>query len=186
MKKTIIISAIILISTIIISCNKDKSLSKGNHNNISSDSPDSKEYKASLRLKVLDSVLKVMKTESPYPNDMEVISMKEVDSITYSEVAERSLRMSKGAYKGTSHYVDPRITPELKRMALDKSIKGYVLHYKIRYRVNDIRVEVQDCVVIIDAIKNTIIYSNNHLASHDTLVHELMLGLENFLLRTIK
>mgnify|MGYP006192260263 FL=1 len=147
---------------------------------------DNKENRASMRLKVLDSVLKLMKTESPYPNDMEIISMKEVDSITRSEIAQRSLRQSEGTYKGTTYYVDLRIKPELKRIALDKSIKGYVLYYKMRYRVNDVRVDVQDYVVIFDAVKNNIIYHDNYLASHDILVHQLMLGLENHLLKTIK
>ena len=185
-KKLLIVLTIIILSSIIISCNKGNH-SKGSNETIVSDkNEDIKEDGASLRLKVLDSVLKIMKEESPYPKEMEVLSMKEVDSLTNAEVAERSLRLSKGQSKGSGYYVDPRITPELKKRALDKSILGYVLHYKIRYRVNDMRVVVDDCVVVIDAVENSIIYSDNHLVDHGTLVHVVMIKLENYLLNTIK
>jgi len=48
------------------------------------------------------------------------------------------------------------------------------------------RVDVQDYVAIIDAVQNNIIYNDNYLASHDILVHQLMLSLENYLLNTVK
>lgn len=176
--KTLIIVAISIYSVIITSCNKDKNLSKSNNNKTEV----MKEDRASLRLRALDSVLKVMKKESPYPDDMEVLSMKEVDSITNSEIAERSLRLSKGAIKGTGYYVDPRITPELKKRALDKSIMGYVLHYKMRYRINDINVVVNDFAVVMQAEDNSIISSNDYLIDHNMLVHTLMMRLERHLL----
>jgi hypothetical protein len=185
-KRLSIMVTVIIFSSIIISCNKGNHSKDSNETIVSDKNEDIKEDGASLRLKVLDSVLKIMKDESPYPNDMEVLSMKEVDSITNSEVAERSLRLSKGASVGSGYYVDPRITPELQKRALDKSILGYVLHYKIRFRVNDMRVDVKDCVIVIDAVDNSTIYSDDSLIDHELLVHQVMIKLENYLLNTIK
>jgi hypothetical protein len=179
MKKIVSIMVAIVMFSVSISCNKDKNNSKDGGKTIMDDLIGvTKEDGTSARIKVVDSILKVMKDESPYPKDMEVLSIKETDSISSPEISKRILEWQ--------YPLKPHIIPEVKKRALDKSIVGYVISYKLRYRISDRNVVVKDYIIVLDAKDNTVMYSYNHNLSHIVIVHELAIRLERYLLNTIK
>lgn len=168
---------IIMFSVSVVSCNKGKNNSKDSSGAVMDDKTEvSKEDAAMARIKALDSILKVMKDESPYPNDMKVLSIKEVDSVTNAEVATALLSNS---------YLQPQIIPELKRRALDKSTVGYIMNYKLRYRVNDMSVVVTDFAIVLSK-KNQNMYSANYKMDRSSIVYHLTESLRKFLLDTTK
>ena len=168
---------IIMFSISVVSCNKGKNNSKDSSGTVIDDKTEvAKEDGAIARIKALDSILKVMKDESPYPNDMKVLSIKEVDSVTNAEIANKIL---------SSPPVEPQIIPELKRRALDKGTIGYIMNYKLRYRVNDMSVVVNDFVIVLSK-RNENMYSTNFKMSHSSIVFWLSQNLRKGLLDTTK
>ena len=177
---------IIMVSISVVSCNKGKNNSKDSSGTVMDDEAEvAKEDVKLARIKALDSLLKVMKDESPYPNDMKVLSINLVDSVTNAAVVKEIFTQSKGKGEYSAYYLKPRIIPELKKRALDKSILGHVMTYKLRYRVNDMNVVVKDFTIFLN-IKNENMYFTEGKRDRSFVVRQLALSLESFLLQTIK
>lgn len=163
MKKALpFLAALIAINCIIVSCNKSKNNSTSSDGTTSNEKTElAKEDKSSKRIKVVDSIFNVAKNNSPYPKDFEVLSVKEMDSITPREMSNLLVKQAKKADKGTGGYIEPEVLEKIKKFGEINETYAFIYFYNLRYRVSDNQILVKNFIMAVQTRSNAVLENVN-------------------------